>query len=128
VINWTLTDTVTRVVLTIGVNRGADLEKVRSLLLQATQENARVMRDPAPTVQVTTYSASSLTHELKLYVRELGDRGPATDELNRRIDQLLAENGINLSGTPKMEVFLHNNKGEQQPVAPTAGTEPTPAS
>jgi potassium efflux system protein len=128
VINWTLSDTVTRVVLTIGVNRGADLEKVRSLLLQATHENARVMRDPAPTAQVTAYSPTSLTHELKLYVRELADRGPATDELNRRIDQLLSENNINISGTPKMEVFLHNNKGEQQPVTPAASTVPAPAS
>ena len=37
-INWTLTDTVTRIVLTFKVNRGADLEKVRTLLLQAAQE------------------------------------------------------------------------------------------
>ncbi|TBV08571.1 mechanosensitive channel MscK [Pseudomonas dryadis] len=105
-INWTLTDTVTRIVLTFVVNRGADLEKVRTLLLQAAQENSRVMRDPAPTAQLSLYAPGGLTHELKFYVKELGDRGAATDELNRRIDQLFADNEINLSSTPKMDVVL----------------------
>ena len=105
-INWTLTDTVTRIVLTFKVNRGADLEKVRTLLLQAAQENSRVMRDPAPTAQLSLYAPDGLTHELKFYVKELGDRGTATDELNRRIDQLFADNDINLSSTPKMDIVL----------------------
>ncbi|WP_052080984.1 mechanosensitive channel MscK [Pseudomonas sp. ML96] len=105
-INWTLTDTVTRVVLVYTVNRGADLEMVRKLLLQAAQENSRVLRDPAPNVQLKTYGASTLEHELKIYVRELGDRGLATDELNRRIDQLFQEHDINLASTPKMDVVF----------------------
>ena len=49
---------------------------------------------------------STLEHELKIYVRELGDRGLATDELNRRIDQLFKEHDINTSSTPKMDVTL----------------------
>ncbi|MBD2837377.1 mechanosensitive channel MscK [Pseudomonas sp. JM0905a] len=107
-INWTLTDTVTRIVLVYNVNRSSDLdlELVRKLLLQATMENSRVLRDPAPTVQLKTYGATTLEHELKIYVRELGDRGLATDELNRRIDQLFKEHDINTSSTPKMDVTL----------------------
>ncbi len=107
-INWTLTDTVTRIVLVYNVNRSSDLdlELVRKLLLQATQENSRVLRDPAPTVQLKTYGASTLEHELKIYVRELGDRGLATDELNRRIDELFKEHDINTSSTPKMDITL----------------------
>ena len=108
-INWTLTDTITRIVLVFNVNQGADLELVRKLLLQATQENARVLREPAPSVQLKTYGATALEHELKVYVRELGDRGLATDELNRRVDQLFRENDINLAGTPKMDITFHRS-------------------
>ncbi|MBD9482784.1 mechanosensitive channel MscK [Pseudomonas sp. PDM14] len=108
-INWTLTDTITRIVLVFNVNQGADLELVRKLLLQATQENSRVLREPAPNVQLKTYGATALEHELKVYVRELGDRGLATDELNRRVDQLFKENGINLAGTPKMDITFHRS-------------------
>lgn len=118
-INWTLTDTVTRIVLIYNVNRGADLELVRKLLLQATQENSRVLRDPAPSVQLKTYGATALEHELKVYVRELGDRGLATDELNRRIDQLFQEHGINISSVPKMDVTL----SRKLPPAPAPATE-----
>jgi potassium efflux system protein len=110
-INWTLTDTVTRVVLTFSVSRGADLEQVRELLLQAAQENSRVLREPGPSAQLTLYG-SSQNFELKIYVRELGDRSLATDELNRRIDQLFADNGINLSNPSKVEVTLANSKGQ----------------
>jgi potassium efflux system protein len=70
-----------------------------------------VMRDPAPSAQLTLYGASSLTFELKVFVRELGDRGPATDELNRRVDQLFSEGNINISGVPKMDVFLQRRDG-----------------
>ncbi|WP_447594470.1 mechanosensitive channel MscK [Aquipseudomonas campi] len=117
-INWTLTDTITRIVLVFTVNRGADLELVRKLLLQAAQENHRVLREPAANVQLKTYGAASLEHELKVYVRELGDRGLATDELNRRVDQLFQEHGINLIGVPKMEVTLANNQGQSQTLPP----------
>ena len=105
-INWTLTDTITRIVLTFSVNRGADLELARQLMLQATQENIRVLREPPPSVQMTLYGSSALTYELRIYVRELGDRSLATDELNRRIDQLFQEHGINLSSVPKMDVTI----------------------
>ena len=123
VINWTLTDTITRIVLTYSVNRGSDLALVRKLLMQATQENARVLRDPAPTVQLTVYGATTLDHELKIYVRDLGDRGPATDELNRRIDQLFRENNINVAGVPQMDVFLNNRDGAQKKIC-SAATQP----
>ncbi|MBD9413990.1 mechanosensitive channel MscK [Pseudomonas sp. PDM16] len=127
-INWTLTDTVTRIVLVYSVNRGADLEMVRKLLLQAAQENSRVLRDPAPNVQLKTYGASTLEHELKVYVRELGDRGLATDELNRRIDQLFQEHDINIASTPKMDVVLSRKIAtpQAQVEADEASAQPTP--
>ncbi|WP_437882633.1 mechanosensitive channel MscK [Pseudomonas sp. LRF_L74] len=124
-INWTLTDTITRVVLTFAVNRGTDLELVRKLLLQATQENPRVLRDPSATVQIRAYGATTLDHELKVYVRELGDRSLATDELNRRVDELFRENGINLITTPKMDITL-GRRIEQQAPAVTHVDEDTP--
>lgn len=130
VINWTLTDTITRIVLTYNVNRGSDLALVRKLLIQATQENTRVLRDPAPTVQLTVYGATTLDHELKIYVRDLGDRGPATDELNRRIDQLFRENNINVAGVPQMDVFLNNRDGTQKKICSAAAqpaADETPA-
>lgn len=113
-INWTLTDTVTRIVLTFGVNRGSDLAQAQQLIMQAVKENARVLHDPEPSLFVTHYGATTLDHELRIYVRELGDRSAATDELIRRVDQLLREAGINLLSTPQMEITLKNRHGAEK--------------
>lgn len=111
-INWSLSDTVTRVVIRVGVAYGSDLDKVRDVLLQAAMEHPKVMHDPEPAVFFTTFGPSTLDHELRLYVRELRDRSYAVDELNRAIDRLCRENGINIAFN-QLEVHLHNNKGEE---------------
>lgn len=49
-------------------------------------EHPKVMHDPEPAVFFTTFGASTLDHELRLYVRELRDRSHTVDELNRAID------------------------------------------
>ncbi|AXA65669.1 mechanosensitive channel MscK [Pseudomonas oryzihabitans] len=118
-INWTLTDTVTRIVLTFGVNRGSDLAQAQQLIMQAVKENARVLHDPEPSLFVTHYGATTLDHELRIYVRELGDRSAATDELIRRVDQLLRDAGINLLSTPQMEITLKNRHGAEKQLGKT---------
>ena len=44
-INWSLSDTVTRVVIRLGVAYGSDLDKVKEVLLQAAAEHPKVMQD-----------------------------------------------------------------------------------
>lgn len=111
-INWSLSDTVTRVVIRLGVAYGSDLDKVKEVLLQAAHEHPKVMQEPAPSVFFTTFGASTLDHELRLYVRELRDRSYTVDELNRAIDRLCRENNINIAFN-QLEVHLRNEKGDE---------------
>lgn len=111
-INWSLSDTVTRVVIRLGVAYGSDLDKVKEVLLQAAHEHPKVMPEPAPAVFFTTFGASTLDHELRLYVRELRDRSYTVDELNRTIDRLCRENNINIAFN-QLEVHLRNEKGDE---------------
>lgn len=111
-INWSLSDTITRVLIKIGVAYGSDLDKVKSVLLQAAHENSRVMTDPEPQVFFLAFGASSLDHELRLYVRELRDRSYTADELNRSIDRLCRENNIDIAFN-QLEVYLHNKQGDE---------------
>ena len=113
-INWSLSDTVTRVTLKVGVGYGSDLDLVRKLLLQAAQENARVLKDPAPIVYFLNFGESTLDHELRIHVRDLGDRNPATDEINRFIDREFPKHGINIAFR-QVEVYVKNlEHGEQK--------------
>jgi potassium efflux system protein len=111
-INWSLNDTVTRIILKIGVSYGSDLELVRKLLLQAAEENPRVLRDPEPLVFFLTFGESTLDHELRVHVRELGDRNAATDELNRAIDRMFREQGIEIAFR-QLDIFVKNLQGQE---------------
>ncbi len=111
-INWSLSDTITRVVISLGVAYGSDLDKVKEVLLKAAKDHPKVMHDPEPSVFFTTFGASTLDHELRLYVRELRDRSYTVDELNRTIDRLCRENNINIAFN-QLEVHLRNEKGEE---------------
>lgn len=111
-INWSLSDTITRVLIRIGVAYGSDLDKVKEVLLQAARDNPRVMTDPEPQVFFLSFGPSSLDHELRLYVRELRDRSYTVDELNRTIDRLCRENNIDIAFN-QLEVHLHNAQGNE---------------
>jgi potassium efflux system protein len=127
-INWSLSDTVTRVVIRLGVAYGSDLDKVKEVLLQAAHEHPKVMPEPAPAVFFTTFGASTLDHELRLYVRELRDRSYTVDELNRTIDRLCRENDINIAFN-QLEVHLRNEKGDEvtELKREVKGDDPSPA-
>lgn len=124
-INWSLSDTVTRVIVRVGVAYGSDLELTRTLLKQAADENSRVLKDPAPIVYFLTFGASTLDHELRFFVSELGDRNPAVDELNRKIDQLFRDNGIEIAFN-QMDVYIKNMQGEEQKVESNSAALPPP--
>src|SRR3546814_2524584 len=56
--------------------------------------NVRVLKVPEPQVFFLNFGESRLEHELRLHVRDLGDRNPVIDEINRRLDREFREMGI----------------------------------
>jgi potassium efflux system protein len=116
-INWSLTDTITRVTLKLGVDYGSDLDLVKTLLLKGASENPRVLRDPEPCVFFLNFGESTLDHELRMHVRDLGDRNPVLDELNRYINREFKNNHINISFR-QMEVYLKNTQGQEYKMVP----------
>ncbi|NIC07566.1 mechanosensitive channel MscK [Halomonas bachuensis] len=105
-INWSLSDTITRVVLSFGVAYGSDQRLVHRLLRHVADENPRVLGDPEPQVFFMSYGESTLTFELRIFVNSLGDRLFATDEINCRVGELFAEYGIDIAFN-QLDVWLH---------------------
>lgn len=114
-INWSLSDNVTRVVLTYGVAHGSDLVKVHQLLRKAADENPRVLVDPEPQVFCLNYGSHSLNFELRIFVNDLVDRLFAADEVNCRVDELFREAGVRVA-FEQMDVWLHRAEGESAKV------------
>ena len=112
-INWSLSDTITRVVIQIGVAYETDMDLAHKLMMQAMQENPRVMRDPAPLVLFLGISASTFDHELRFHVQELGDRNPSIDEVLNRLVLSFREHKVDMAFN-QLDVYLKNNAGEEQ--------------
>jgi potassium efflux system protein len=115
-INWSLTDTVTRVIVRVGVAYGSDLDKTRTLLLSAARDNPRVLSEPEPQVLFLSFGASSLDHELRIHVRQLQDRNPAIDEVNRYIDREFKLAGIEIA-FQQVDIRLRNSEGLEKLVS-----------
>ena len=112
-VNWALSNSMTRLVISVGVAYGSDLELVKRLLLQAAAENERVLKDPAPMAYFLSFGASTLDHELRVYVGQLADRISTTDELNRRINQLFAEHNIEIAFN-QLDIFIKNQSTDEE--------------
>ena len=111
-INWSLNDTVTRVIVKIGVAYETDLPLARKLMMQAAEENPRVLHDPAPLLFFLTISASTFDYELRFHVRELGDRNAATDEILTRIALSFREHNVEMAFN-QVEVMIKNLQGHE---------------
>ena len=115
VTNWALSNTVTRLVVSVGVAYGSDLELVKRLLLQAANEQPNILKEPEPRALFLTFGASTLDHELRVYVGQVSERNDTLDALNRRVNELFAENNIDIAFN-QLDIFIKNkDTGEEIP-------------
>lgn len=110
-INWTLNNTITRVQIQMKISSGANLNLVQQLLLQAAYEAEKVMKDPAPKVNLTEFGDGWIEHELNVHIPELDDRTPTRNFLYQRIDELFNQHQIKIAFN-QLDVHLHHAQGE----------------
>lgn len=118
IINWTLTDTITRITLKIGVDYNSDVDKVKQILLQIAQQNPRVIQDPGPSVSFTNFGVDTIDFELTMLVNEIADRSAATDEINKQILTAFREENINMP-YHHIDVTLKNSEDKELLPSPT---------
>jgi potassium efflux system protein len=107
-INWTLSDPFSRLLIPVGIAYGSDVEKARELLIQAGRDSKLVVQDPGPEAIFRAFGASSLDFELRVHLsnRELWHR--ASDDLHRRIDALFRQGGIEIA-FPQRDLHLRTS-------------------
>jgi len=96
VVNWTLTDPITRAVINVGISYGSDVELARKVMLETLGSLPMVLDDPEPKVYFTEFGDSSLDFTLHAYMRQISDRLPVRDEVHRNIFAALREHGIEI--------------------------------
>jgi len=103
-----------RIELAVGVGYNDDLKRARELLLQIAADNPRVLKGPAPSVQVSQLGESSV--ELKLFAYTTNaDYGDAKSELTEAVRVRLIENGLSIP-YPQRDLHVYHYNADGTPL------------
>jgi potassium efflux system protein len=129
-INWSLSDPITRIVIPVGVAYGSNTTLVHKVLLDVAKSNPMVLDEPEPAVLFLKFGDSALNFEVRVFVRQLADRLPLTHELHDSIHRALAKHGIEIP-FPQRDLHIREvnysvnqspnellNKGDNRPPFP----------
>ncbi|WP_309397555.1 mechanosensitive ion channel domain-containing protein [Cerasicoccus maritimus] len=94
--NWTLSDTLTRLTLNVGVAYGSDITKVKELLLDVISKDPRVLKDPAPAAYFKQFGDSSMDFLAFAYLGTLDNRLGVTGDLQQGIYEAMQKAGIRI--------------------------------
>ena len=105
-LNWTLSDETTRILIQVGIAYGSDVDKAMDILLELAREDERVLEEPPPGVVFDQFADSSLNLAFRVYVGTLADRLPVMTDMHRKIHRRFAEEGITIA-FPQRDVHIH---------------------
>ena len=107
VINWTLSDPTTRLLLRVGVAYGTNPQQAQAVILAAVRACSGVLETPSPSVVFTAFGASSIDFEVRVFARSVDERLSVMHEVNTAIARALAEAGIEVP-FPQQDVYVRS--------------------
>jgi len=106
-VNWTLSDVITRVTISIGVPYDVDIELAHKIMLDVVYETPLVLKDPAPSVVLMGFGDSSLNFKMWAFVSETKNRMPVTHDLHVRLAKALREHNIDIP-FPQRDIHIRS--------------------
>jgi potassium efflux system protein len=107
VVNWTLSDPITRFVIPVGIAYGCDPAVAEKLLLRVADEHPLVLREPAPTAVFVGFGASTLDLELRAFLGNRDHYGTALHEINLAIDKEFRAAGLEIA-FPQQDLHIRD--------------------
>jgi potassium efflux system protein len=108
-INWTLSDTVNRLTLTVGVGYDTDTRKAMQLMQEAAIEHPRIINEPPPRMTFEGFGDNALTLVMRAYLSDLDNRLATITELHQSILDKFREAGIEIA-FPQRDVHIDVTK------------------
>lgn len=106
-INWSLTDTTTRVVIPVGIAYGSNVEEAHQLMSDTVKSTPLVLAEPEPSVLFVGFGENSLNFSIRIFVSELSHRMQATHNIHLRLEKAFREHRINIP-FPQREVHIRS--------------------
>lgn len=95
-LNWTLTDTISRMTVQVGVDFRTDIPKALEILQRIADEHPDVRKDPPPSIACEGFQDSSINLVLRYYVSSLDKRLSSLSDIHCRIAAEFAAAGIRI--------------------------------
>ncbi len=105
VINWTLSDSITRIVIPVGIAYGSDTQLAQEVLLRVAKENTEVLPDPRPEVIFMSFGGSSLDFELRVHIANRESYHAILHQLHMEIDRQFREHSIEIA-FPQQDIHV----------------------
>jgi potassium efflux system protein len=109
-VNWSLSDAITRIVIPVGIAYDSDVEFAHKVMMDTVKTTPKVLAEPAPSVVLIGFGDNSLQFSIRVFVNELADRLPVTHDLHVRLEKALRENHISIP-FPHRDVYVHQVGG-----------------
>lgn len=109
IINYCYPSTKYRLILTVGVAYGTDLDRVKDIIMKILKNHQEVLDDPAPEVLFKQFGASSLDMEILCWIPHPRRRRFVRDEINMTIKKRFEEAGIEIP-FPQRDVHIYYSK------------------
>ncbi|QDT97119.1 mechanosensitive ion channel domain-containing protein [Gimesia aquarii] len=105
-LNWTLSDSVNRIFINVGVAYGTDTNKVSELALKILNDHPLILSNPQPSITFESFGESVLNLNLRAYLPNLENRLTVIHELHTSIHEQFNEAGIEIA-FPQQDVHLY---------------------
>ena len=113
-VNWSLSDAITRIVIPVGVAYGSDVELAQKVIMDTVKATPFVMSEPPPSVLLMGFGDNALNFSIRIFVSEVANRLPVTHDIHVRLEKALRENNITIP-FPQRDIYLHT--AQEHPVA-----------
>lgn len=107
VINWSLSDTILRIIIPVGIAYGSDTQLAYETLMVAALEHPNVLDEPEPNVRFLAFGESSLNFELRAYIPHPDLLLETTHALHMDIDQRFREAKIEIA-FPQRDIHIRD--------------------
>ena len=107
-VNWSLSDAITRVVIPVGIAYGSDVDLAHKVMLDTVISMPMVLSDPEPCVLMVGFGDNALNFSIRVFVSEVINRMPVTHEVYRRLEIALREHKIEIP-FPQRDIHIRSS-------------------
>jgi len=121
VINWSYTDTNTRVRLPVQISYDDDPEQAMALLVEAAQASDRVLNDPLPMARLLNFGDNGIDLELRVWIADPQNGvGNVRSDINLAIWRLFKQAGITIP-YPQRDLHIKSSPAGAPALEPDRG-------